>query len=340
MKLSVHLVTWNGEKYIPELFESLKKQTYTDWQLVVLDNASEDNTVKCIQQELEYVGVQSELIILKENTGFAGGHNTLFSRCNSEYLLLLNQDMILEPDCLEKLVTYMDAHEEIGALSPRLMKWDFKNGDLTDTIDSLGLKVFRNRRVVELYNGWSWNQISSQFDLSEMLVFGVSGALPLYRKSALDAISFTDGTFFDSSYHMYKEDVDVAFRLQSAGFGAAAVTDAVAYHDRSAAGPASQDDHAAVQNKKQQNSMVRYNSYKNHLMNIYKNEYWQNFVLDLPTILWYELKKFVWYAVHDRSVLSGVWEILSMRKKLRGKRSLIRSKRKLNWKQFRKSLGF
>ena len=116
MKLSVHLVTWNGEKYIPRLFESLKKQTFKDWRLVILDNGSSDKTVEKIKAELidgrletNHSVIEVTLIDNKENTGFAGGHNTLYKgerekdKWKSEYFLLLNQDMYLELDCIDKL---------------------------------------------------------------------------------------------------------------------------------------------------------------------------------------------------------------------------------------------
>ena len=62
MKLTVQLVVWNGEKYIPYLFESLKKQTFKDWNLLILDNGSTDNTVNLVKKELNNLSVQNVLI--------------------------------------------------------------------------------------------------------------------------------------------------------------------------------------------------------------------------------------------------------------------------------------
>ncbi len=77
MKLSIHLVTWNGAKYIPHLFQSLKKQTFQDWSLLILDNGSTDNTVEELRLNIKNLGVDCELIENKKNFGFAGGHNQL-----------------------------------------------------------------------------------------------------------------------------------------------------------------------------------------------------------------------------------------------------------------------
>ncbi|MFA6426968.1 MAG: glycosyltransferase family 2 protein [Candidatus Magasanikbacteria bacterium] len=374
MKLSVHLVTWNGGKYIPYLFDSLRKQTFKDWRLIILDNASTDDTLREIKTEISTFAkatadkknfpVEVELIENKENKGFAGGHNQLFRGTGNkdqgvgEYVLLLNQDMYLMPDCLEKMVKFMDTHEDVAVVSPRLMRWDFgkcriENAErriedsLSNNIDALGLKIFRNRRVIEKYTGKDWSVLEPKMKMSyraerfngdgtALEVFGVSGAFPLYRRAAIEAVKFGDGSFLDESYHSYKEDVDLAFRLQSAGFKSYVLLDTVAYHDRSAAGPQEMGDSAAVENKKKQSEWVKYHSYKNHLMTLYKNEYWQNWLLDAVFIKWYELKKFVWFLLFDRAVLRGWAEIWKNRKDLKIKRLKIKSLRKVGWREIRK----
>lgn len=333
-KLVVNLVTWNGAKYMPFLFDSLRKQTFTDWTLFVLDNNSNDNTLELIKKELNTFPVQYKIITNKENRGFAGGHNQAFKESDAEYVLLLNQDMYLAPDCLEKIVMFLDQHPEAAAVSPRLMKWNFAEKVFTEQIDALGLKIYRNRRVVEQYTQQNWQELKKKFSSDVLPVFGVSGALPAFRMSAIHSVAYADGSIFDESYHSYKEDVDLAFRLIANGQKSYVLLDAVAYHDRSAAGPKEADDVSALTNKKKQSEWVKYHSYKNHLMTLYKNEYWQNFTLDFPWILWYELKKFVYFLLFDRQVLGGLKEVFN--KDLGQKRRLIKSLRKINWQEMRK----
>lgn len=343
-KLTVHLVTWNGAKYVPYLFESLKKQSFTDWKLLIWDNASSDGMLEAMKKELRDFPVPYELIENTENIGFAGGHNTLFQKTDAEYFVCLNQDMYLESDTLVKLLQFLDAHSEVAVVSPRLMKWNFsllfdeKNAHeaiYSDEVDSLGLKVFRSRRVIEQYGQEQWKSLKQRFSSNFLEVFGVSGAFPLFRRSSIEHIVFQDNTFFDASYHSYKEDVDLAYRLRSAGFKAFVHLDAVVYHDRSAAGPKEASDKAALLNKKTQSSWVKYHSYKNHLMTLYKNEYRENFLFDFPCIVWYELKKFVYFFLKERPVLMGLKEIYALRHELKKKKNLITSKRKLSAKQIR-----
>jgi len=361
MKLIVQLVTWNGEKYIPYLFESLKKQKFRDWKLIILDNGSSDKTVEKIKEQLKegrletnYSVVDVELVEGEKNLGFAGGHNYLFTHNQSSstnYVLLLNQDMYLEPDCLEKMVAFMDAHTDVGAVSPRLMKWDFGSLQTADyklqdsfsnKIDTLGLKILRNRRVIEKYTGKDWKQIEPKMALSfraerwrgegiALEVFGVSGALPMYRTSAIDKVGL-----FDELYGSYKEDVDLAYRLRIGGYKAFVLLDTVAYHDRSATGIETKGDNVAVENKKKQSELVKYHSYKNHLITIYKNEYVQNWLLDAVFIKWYEFKKFIYFLFFDRAVLRGLGEIWKNKKELKKKRQEVKKIRKISWKEVRK----
>ncbi|MDO8509715.1 MAG: glycosyltransferase family 2 protein [bacterium] len=342
MKLTVHLIAWNGAKYIPYLFASLRTQTFTDWSLMVVDNHSEDGTVEAVKKELQNFPVKSKLIENEKNLGFAPGHNLAFKNTNSEYFLLLNQDMFLESDCLEKMVDYLDQNHGVSAVSPRLMRWNFSAVEKTqkaeagfsNLIDALGLKVFKSRRVIEQCTGEVWS-ISEYKDKTTLDVFGVSGAFPMLRRKSVEKVLFRDGGFLDEDYHSYKEDVDLAWRLQQVGESAVVLLDAVAYHDRSGAGPRELGDRFAIQNKVSQSSWVRYHSYKNHLRTLYKNEYWQNVILDFPWILWYELKKFVWFLFFDRTVLAGLREVWQGRANLCQKRAEIVKTRQVGWSAIR-----
>lgn len=339
-KLSINLVTYNGEKYIPLLFSSLQLQTFQDFSLLVIDNRSTDNTALHAQQELVFFTQAKTFIQNKENVGFAKAHNQAFRESTSEYVLVLNQDTYLAPECLKKMIKFLNEHPRVASVAPRLMRWDFQyaytgesSKSLTNQIDSLGLRVSRSRRVVDDRAGewWDWKR-HSEDEIKE--VFGVSGACAMLRRSAIEE-TLLDGQMFDESYGMYKEDVDLAFRLQSAGWKSYVVLGAVACHDRTAMESDAKGDLAAAQNKKKQSTLVRYLSYKNHLATLYKNEYWQNLILDFPFILWYEMKKFGYFLLFDRAVLAGLREICKMRKELKVKRRKLKEARKVSWKEMR-----
>lgn len=345
MKLTLQLVTYNSQKYIPYLFRSLRAQTYIDWELLILDNGSVDKTVEIVQNETKNITQCSKIIISTENSGFAGGHNHLFKQTSSEFILLLSNDVYLLPDCIEKLITFLDNHPDVSVVAPRIMKWNFEIlkentnnlfSSFTNHVDSLGLKVFRNRRVTEWYQREDWKNINYIFkDQQSISVFGVSGALPVYRRSILESIN-RNKDIFDHLFAAYKEDVDLAFRLRQAGLNSRVVLDALAYHDRQAAGSRSLSDWSASWNKMTQSSTIKYYSYRNHLMMLYKNEYWQNTILDFPWIFWYELKKFVYFLLFDRAVLTGLIYIWGNRAKLKESRIRNKELRKVGWKKMRR----
>jgi GT2 family glycosyltransferase len=246
----------------------------------------------------------------------------------------------MESDCLEKLIDVLNANKNYAVAAPRLMRWNFsvlENNMLsssniqisfTNKIDSLGLKVLRNRRVVELGQGEGWVE-KNESEFNE--VFGVSGALPVYRRLAIQKLN----EFFDPLFENYKEDVDLAFRLRSVGEKAIVVTNAVAYHDRQVVGKKRLDDVSASLNKRRQNGRIKYLSYRNHLMVLYKNEYWENFALDWPYILWYELKKFAYFLLFDRVVLGAWRDLWKNRKILKNKRNHLKKTRKITAKEMR-----
>ena len=344
-EITIQLVTWNGERYIPCLFESLRKQICRSISFIILDNGSTDGTVEAIEKEFKSFSFPYEFRKNQENLGFAGGHNQIFSLSDSKYLLLLNQDMYLMPDAIDKILSFMNQTPNAGSCAPRLMRWNFEAMKKHDTpietsftadIDALGLKIFRSRRVIDQYTRQRWDRIRQHLPEKIFPVFGVSGALPVYRRSALKQVQYQDGTLFDQRYHSYKEDVDLAFRLRSSGYDSFIVLDSVAYHDRTAAGAQTLSDFAASMNKTQQSSWARYHSWKNHLSTIYKNEYPENFIRDFPWIFWYEFKKLGWFLLFDRSVIKGGKEIWKNRIGLKQKRQWIKKQRKVAAAELRK----
>ena len=101
--VTISLLTWNGQKYLPWLLKSLSKQSFKDWELLVLDNASTDKSVDIIR---EYYP-KARIVHQKQNIGFAKGHNLLINWSNSDYILVLNQDLILEPNYIRELVDFL-----------------------------------------------------------------------------------------------------------------------------------------------------------------------------------------------------------------------------------------
>ena len=333
-KVSVNIVTWNSLRYLPECFKSIFAQTYRDFSVLVLDNASADKSVEFLQQNYP----EAKIIRNSRNLGFAGAHNQGIRFSQGEYVLVTNPDIIMAPDCLEKLVRELDARPGAASAGGKLLKIKAEASDLpyvygekTNLIDSVGLAVSRSRQITDRGQG---EMDDGQYGRTEE-VFGISGALALYRRQALETVKIGDD-YFDGSLFAYKEDADLAWRLRLAGWTSLYVPSAGAYHYRGV-GPGKKSGlKDTIQKRRGRPQLIRYYSYKNHLALLAKNEFSVNFAKDFPFILWYELKKFLYILFLEPSTLRGLLDFLKELPKTRKKRKMIMAGAKIKPEEMRK----
>lgn len=323
-KVTISLLTWNGARYLPWLLKSLENQTYKGWELLVLDNASHDQSVATVK---EYYP-PAKVIQQKTNLGFAKGHNLLVSWSKSDYILFLNQDLMLAPNYLEDAIAFLDKNPNVASVSGKLLYWDFEQSNTTKTIDSFGLKINKNRKVID------WQQGKADYSLDDKEVFGLSGTALLVRRAALENVKLPKHNdqfeYFDEDYFSYKEDIDLAWRFRLAGYENWLVTSTVAYHHRSVS--KSRSTRADRKNRGMANKL----SYRNHLATLYKNSFSSNFWQDLFHIFWYEFKKIIYLTIFERKTLKGLFEFLKLKKKLKKKKIFIKENRILKAEDMRK----
>lgn len=281
----MQLLSWNGSKHLDACLGSLLQQTFTDFELLVLDNASTDGSVVIVEEALKNASRPFRFIKVKKNLGFAGGHNFLFSLSNNEYVFCVNQDVVLADDYLEHLVAFLDKHRDAGSVAGVL-----KHGD--GVIDTAGLSKNWYEKV---------SDITVLPTENECRVFGVSGALPLYRRAAVIEVS-PDGKIFDETFFAYKEDVDLAWRLGRFGWGSFVVVASVALHER-----------GFGQDKKWNASHFTRQrlSSRNHLLMLVKNLSGSDLFL-VPAVILYELGKLVYTAVFVPKALGYVTDFIRL----------------------------
>jgi GT2 family glycosyltransferase len=134
---------------------------------------------------------------------------------------------------------------------------------------------------------------------------------------------------FDEDFFSYKEDVDLAFRLRSAGWAAYVLPDVRAWHDRTAAGPRELSDAAAADLRRSKSPLVRYHSYKNHLLTLLKNEHPINLARHWPWVVGYELKKLAYVLLRERDTLRALGELRQRLPAMRAKRAQVMAKWKV-----------
>ncbi|GIP55867.1 glycosyltransferase family 2 protein [Paenibacillus vini] len=302
--VSVHIVTFNSGNDIEACLEAIFGQTYPINQIIIVDNASADDTIQRVEaiRARASIPVQISLVTNADNVGFAPAHNQAIRLSSADYMLILNPDVILSPTYVEYLIRIMNKDQGIGSATGMLV---FQNQP--GIIDSTGLVMNRIWRAFDRGAGEPADKWKVSGD-----VFGVSGAAAIYSREMIEAISI-QGEFFDEDFFAYKEDVDVAWRGRLFGYRSYYCAEAVGYHKRG----------WKKGSRKQQPLFIRLHSFINRYKMMYKNlcpSAWKKQFLPL---LAYEIVVHAYMLLREPKVL-GAW--LDFRKKfpeLREKRKEI-----------------
>jgi GT2 family glycosyltransferase len=215
--VSVIIPNWNGVSHLPVCLDALRRQSYTDFQAIVVDNASTDGSLQLLKSYPEV-----EVIEQQTNLFFSGAVNDGICRTQSPIIVLLNNDTEPEPSWLAELVSALEAHPEAGFAASKLLIFDERDV-IHSAGDGYGLDgIPRNRGV--------WTKDKGQFD-KDTYVFSACAGAAAYRRELFDDIGL-----FDEDFVGYCEDVDLAFRAQLAGYRCVFAPKARVYHKISATG--------------------------------------------------------------------------------------------------------
>jgi len=307
-KVQIQIVTHNSKQHLESLLRGLAKQQGVDCSVLVIDNASTDGTLEWLADRKGSLGMTIKIIANQDNKGFAKAHNQGFAQCHAPYVLVLNPDVELQEGCLLEMTQAVESFGRIAAVAPKLYKILPFNGK-SGIIDSLGIKMLAWGQVVNIGENKPENAKfepteaphSTPLPRGEREVWGISGACALYRLSSLQSVKDEHG-IYDERFWMYKEDADLAWRLNRAGFQSALAPGAIALHRRSV----QKGDRATRQDRFKQESI------KNHLLMLKKNlslRDWRR----LPFILVYECLKFVYTAIFETRNLNAYYGFIRRR---------------------------
>ncbi len=215
---SVIIPNYNGMRFLPTVLAALERQTFRDFEVIVVDDASSDDSVAWIEANHPDVRV----LVNRRNEGFVRSCNIAGDAARGRILVLLNSDTEPEPTWLAELVRGVCAHPDAAIFASKLLLFD-RRDRLHSAGDVLGLDgIPRNRGV--------WEEDRGQYD-AETAIFSGCGAAVAYRKDVWQALGG-----FDEDFWMYLEDVDFAFRAHLLGWRAVFVPQARVYHHLSATG--------------------------------------------------------------------------------------------------------
>lgn len=287
-KVSIVILTYNSERHLPVLLHSIREQTYQPLEVIVVDNASQDGTVHWLEQQTVLPGVQ--LIRNLHNDWFARGNNIGIAAAHGDYIYICNDDIMLTTTAIERLVRRLEQSERTALVGGKMLK--LIKGKPSHVIDSAGLVMYRSGRTI---NRGEQEADTGQYDLPAA-VFGITGAGMLLRRSALDTIQHQPGEWFDNDFVAYKEDIDLSWRLHTAGYDVWYEPSVIIYHARTI-------QQTSLASRSDQSSLIRALSYRNHIWLLCKNLTALELVKRLPWLLSYECVKLAYACLCEWSTL-------------------------------------
>lgn len=256
MKASIIIPNLNGAGWLRDSIESILAQTEQDFELIVIDNGSTDESLAIARS---YCGrARYTLVENAENTGFSAAVNAGIRRAKGAYVVLFNNDAFAEPDWLARLIEAADAEPRAFAVQSLMIR-HFEREICDDAGDYVTVFGWACKRG----DGRFWKRYTRP-----RRIFSACGGASLYRKSVLDKIGLFDELFF-----AYFEDVDISWRANSLGYRNLYCPAAKCYHICGATTGA-----------------VRYNAFKsvqsgrNSILLPYKNMPLGMFLLNLPPL--------------------------------------------------------
>jgi GT2 family glycosyltransferase len=311
-KVCVTIVTCNSARYIRRCLESLLRQEGVTVEVIVVDNASTDNTREILE---EFQSRAVRTIYSDVNLGFAEAQNRAIRAGDSEWILTLNPDVLMRAGFLRQLLEAGQSDSSVGAVCGKLLSIGPGFEPLPDSrIDSAGIYFTPAMRHFD--RGWH-ERDERQFDRTEY-VFGATAAAALYRREMINDIS-VDGEFFDPDFFVYREDADVAWRSMLMGWRCLYTPAAAAYHVRTA-NPA---------NRRSLPPVVNMHSVKNRFLMRIKNvtpgvfrRFW------LPMTL-RDLMVFGGAIFWEPTSLAAFWHIAKALPRTLARRKIIMQRRRL-----------
>lgn len=308
--VSVIIPNWNGESLLPACLDSLRRLSFQDLEVILVDNGSTDRSVEVARAHLPAL----RLLRFPENRGFSAAVNAGIRGAKGRLIALLNSDVELDQEWLEALVKALDSHPEASACASRMLSARDRG-----RLDGVGIGCLAGGIGYPIGSHEPGDgQYAYPFE-----VLGPCAGAALYRRELFDAVGL-----FDEEFFAYHEDVDLALRAQWAGLRCLYVPSAVAYH----VGAGST---GAVMN-----ALIARLSTKNRYWVVLKNLPASMIIRSLPAMLCYEVFWIRRLAARGLlgAYLEGLWETVGQLQGILAKRREVRRGRRIPAARFRRAI--
>lgn len=217
--VAIVILNWNGKHFLEKFLPSVSASIYVNKRVVVVDNASTDDSVIFLQQHFPEI----EIIKNSSNEGFAKGYNTALRKVSDDYYILLNSDVEVTPNWIEPIIDLMESDISIGACQPKILAYGNKHkfeyaGACGGWMDSFGYPFARGRVFEDIEDD------NGQYDFAQAC-FWASGAALFVRANVYHEMHGLDEYFF-----AHQEEIDFCWRIQLAGYKVYVEPKSVIYH--------------------------------------------------------------------------------------------------------------
>jgi GT2 family glycosyltransferase len=297
-RISVIIVNRNGARYLSECLGALYVQRLRPAEILIIDNASTDDSLAVIEMfrsqqaaASEPLSPTPELRVIRnaDNTGFCCANNQGIRSATGDFILLLNADVTLEADFLAHLSVVMQAAPAVGLAVGKLLNYADRR-----RLDSTGLVMSQTRRASDRGQG---DIDAGQYDHAEE-VFGASAAACLCRRAMLEDLRYAD-EYFDDLFFAYKEDVDLSWRARLFGWTCVYAPQAWGWHHR----------HWGAGKRREIPRHVRRHSLKNRYLMLLKNEHWSALWPALPAFVGFELLSLAYIVAREPYLLAAFLDV-------------------------------
>jgi GT2 family glycosyltransferase len=218
--VSVVVVNWNRRELLKACLESLAGQSYQNYEVIIIDNGSEDGSPALVRDLAPAYPVPLKLAVNHQNLGFCAANNQGFAMAQGEFVALLNNDAEADPAWLSALVETCRSGADVGMVASKILVWEDPR-----RIDKCGHLIYpdgqnRGRGTGQLDQG--------QFDRVEEVLWP-DGCAALYRRAMLESIGG-----FDEDFFAYADDAELGLRGRIAGWRCLFTPAAVVRHHRGA----------------------------------------------------------------------------------------------------------
>lgn len=234
--VSIIVLNYNGKEYLSDCLNSILQQSYEDFEVILFDNSSSDNSVEFVQNN--FLNDKIKIVRSERNLGFAGGNNEALKHAKGNLIVLLNNDTVVDKEWLSELVRGLSYTVDTGMVQSLVLT------------DGIPMKYYEKNGTINLFG----HNIMEVFDINEDgmgEIFQVNGCSLIIRKDLLNKL----GGLFPEEYFAYAEDTYLSFKVKFAGYKIFHNSKSVVHHKGSST------------MKKYRNEFITFHQERNRLLN-------------------------------------------------------------------------